>query len=117
LIFGWEGYAKTVHHQIVTGNYLKKKLEENNWMVLNKTPLPIACFMDLSQSNPKDFANTICDQVLQSGKAWISVYPVNGIPCLRACITNYATTEKEIDDFLDLLNGLRDAYQDFDGAN
>jgi glutamate/tyrosine decarboxylase-like PLP-dependent enzyme len=111
LIFGWEGHAQTIRHQVETGNYLKQKLADNNWTVLNNTSLPVACFTDLSEKYPQEFANKLCDDVLKSGKAWISVYPVNGVPCLRACITNYATTQKEIDDLISLLNDLRNNYQ------
>lgn len=107
LIFGWEGYAQTVHHQVRIGEYLKEKLVEYGWKLMNETPLPVACFTDPEHENDDAFATNVCDQVLQSGKAWISVYPVNKINTLRACITNYATTEKEIDDFIKLINQKR----------
>jgi glutamate/tyrosine decarboxylase-like PLP-dependent enzyme len=107
IIFGWEGYARTVSHQVKMGNYMKEELHKNGWHTLNDTELPVACFADESFTTNPGHADRICEQVLKSGKAWISVYPIHGINTLRACITNYATTEKEIDHFIELINKLR----------
>lgn len=108
LIFGWEGYARTVNHQVKTGRYLKKQLARHGWEVTNNTELPVACFTDPRLHPHDQQVRTICDQVLRSGKSWISVYPLNGKASLRACITNYATTPSVIDDFVALLNQSRE---------
>ncbi len=107
LIFGWDGYAETINHQVEIGNYLRTQLIKYGWEITNNTELPVVCFTDPEKKTDAEFANEICNRVLDSGKAWISVYRVNGINSLRACITNYATTESEIDDFISLLNSIR----------
>lgn len=110
LIFGWEGYAETVHHQVEIGNYLRRELLKNNWEITNDSELPVICFTAPEYKHTKNFATDICNKVLKSGKAWLSVYRVNGSNSLRACITNYATTETEIDAFVSLLNKFRIEY-------
>ena len=107
LIFGWDGYAKTIHHQVEIGDYLQQQLLKNGWEITNDTDLPVVCFTNPDQKDNENYADKVCTQILESGKAWVSVYPVNGIKSLRACITNYATTTNEIDEFIFLLNDCR----------
>ena len=108
LIFGWEGFAQTVRHQTEMGRLLKKLLRENGWKLYNDTDLPIACFSAPAFEADDAFALHICDKVLQSGQAWISVYRIGKVNTLRACITNYATTEKEVRELVKLLERLRE---------
>lgn len=96
LFFGWEGYGRMINRQNQIGGFLKEELRKNGWKMYNDTELPIACFMDPRHEQTAGFARAVCDKVLQSGKAWISVYPVGGVETLRACITNYASGEEEI---------------------
>ena len=104
LFFGWEGYANVIRHQVAMGDLLKKLLVNSGWKMYNDTPLPIACFaLEVFEKNPA-LALTICEKIIKSGKAWISVYKIGEINTLRACITNYATTEKEVQLLVDLLN-------------
>lgn len=107
LIFGWDGYAKTIQHQFKMGVYLEEKLIENGWDIMNKPLLPVVCFTSTEHMDIPDFAAKMCENLIDSGQTWLSVYPIDGIQVLRACICNYSTTEKEIDDFVDLLNHLK----------
>jgi glutamate/tyrosine decarboxylase-like PLP-dependent enzyme len=104
IIFGWEGYQQTIRHQTMMGELMQEKLIESGWEIINDTPLPVVCFTDPSQKNNEHFAQKMCTEILASGQAWISTYKVNGINSMRACITNYATTEKEIHAFVHLVN-------------
>ncbi len=110
LFFGWEGYTKTIRHQAAIGDYLRKTLKENGWKIMNSTPLPVVCFTDPSFESQDDFANTLCNRMVASGKTWVSVYRVNGYNTLRACITNYATTPHDIDKLVMLANEQRSAF-------
>lgn len=107
LFFGWEGYGEVIRHQSRMGSLLKEELRKSGWKVYNETELPIACFMDSAHEQAPGFARAVADRVLKSGKAWISVYPVGGVETLRACITNYATGEKEVRELVKLLNACR----------
>jgi glutamate/tyrosine decarboxylase-like PLP-dependent enzyme len=102
LFYGWEGFEKTLDHHMEMGEALNAKLVQNDWKILNDTPLPIVCFSKDIYSD--EDIKKICAHVVQSKKAWISTYPVNGNLSLRACITNYATSEKELDQLVLLLH-------------
>ncbi|MCB0546194.1 MAG: aminotransferase class V-fold PLP-dependent enzyme [Phaeodactylibacter sp.] len=107
LFFGWDGYAQMIRHQCRMGSLLKEELRESGWKIYNDTELPIACFMDPDHEQTPGFARAVTDKVIGSGKAWISVYPAAGVECLRACITNYASGEKEIRELAALINAAR----------
>lgn len=107
LVFGWEGYARTIRHQAEMGRLLKKLLLENGWKLYNDTEMPIACFMDPAFEQDDNYAARLCGKVLQSGKAWISVYRTGAVNTLRACITNYATEEKDVRELVGLLEEVR----------
>ena len=104
LFYGWKGYETTIEHQARIGNMLKQKLIENNWNVKNDTPFPIVCFADDRFKEEDRFIKTILNSILAKGKSWLSVYPINGQPTFRVCITNYNTTELEIDELVNELN-------------
>ena len=104
LIYGWEGFGQLIDSQIEKGEYLKNRLRENGWKLYNNSPLPVVNFGLESFEKNENLALEIAKKVIDSGKAWISVYRVNGINALRACVTNYATTESEIDILVDSLN-------------
>ncbi|MEZ4830346.1 MAG: aminotransferase class V-fold PLP-dependent enzyme [Bacteroidia bacterium] len=103
VFYGWKGYADTIEYQVKMGDLLKEKLVRAGWKINNHSRLPIVCFTDKNHENDANFAPAICNYVVKSGKAWISVFPIDTRPALRACITNYATTEKEIDELILLL--------------
>ena len=107
LVFGWKGYDETIEHQIKMGEYLNQKLLENNWILYNNTTLPISCFGDPRFIDSPDFAKYMYDSVLETGEIWINQYPVGDLFTLRACITNYATEERHIDELINLLNEKR----------
>ena len=107
LIFGWDGYSETIAHQVQMGNYLRAKLKEDGWVITNETKLPVVCFSDPSQLENGQFATRMCEKVLESGNAWLSVYKVNQVNSLRACITNYATQPSDLEQFVSLLNDTR----------
>ncbi len=110
LFFGWDGFRETIQHQADTGDYLKKELTVQGWKLYNTSPLPVTCFNDPEYHEDPDFAKYICDRVFQSGKAWISIYQINGRNTLRACITNYNTGKEEIDNLIRLLDQFRREY-------
>ncbi len=101
LFYGWAGFEKTLNHHMDMGKALKEKLKNHDWKILNHTPLPIVCFS--KENYTDDDIKKICTHVVQSKKAWISTYPINEKLSLRACITNYATNENELDQLVLLL--------------
>jgi len=112
LFYGWNGYEKVINHQAKMREYLRAKLTENNWMIKNSTELPVVCFTGQQFESDVNFTKSILDNILARGNSWISVYPIKNVPTFRACITNYNTTEIEIDELIEELNKEREAYQD-----
>jgi glutamate/tyrosine decarboxylase-like PLP-dependent enzyme len=109
LVAGWNGYETTIRHQTAMGNFLREKLVANNWEVVNKTQLPVICFVDRERNSSRDYLQKILNSVLASGKAWISTTKLgNGRVVLRACITNYRTTEEDIENLVCALNEARE---------
>ncbi len=107
LMYGTEGYARVIKKQVETGNRLRELLRENGWKILNNTPLPVVCFTDESSDGDPGFTRAVCDRVVRSGQAWISVYPVHGVQALRACITNYNTDQQHLCELVELLGKAR----------
>lgn len=112
MVFGWKGYEETIGKMTAEGARLKRLLQDNNWEILNNTPLPLACFTDKALKNDPEFISWLCDKVVSSGKAWISVYPVKTINTIRACITNYNTSVTDLEKLVGLLNELRSGYRE-----
>ena len=111
MFFGWNGYGEIIGHQTRMGNILREKLRKNKWSVQNSTELPVICFNDDKHLSDDDFINFILNKTIKSGKSWISIYPVNGKACLRACITNYNTSDKDIEELVAELNHYREMYK------
>ncbi len=104
LIFGWDGYKQVIEEQIKMGNILREKLQKLGWFIYNKTPLPVVCFGNKTFESDTNAALQISKKIIESGKAWLSVYKINGVNTLRACITNYASNENNIEELVGLLN-------------
>jgi len=86
-------------------------LIQHGWSIRNETPLPVVCFTDEGFTDHPEFARTVCQDVVKSGKAWISVYPIADKEVLRACITNYNTDESNIVELVEILNTFRENYR------
>ncbi len=108
---GWAGYEACIRYQVELGDLLRRQLEKSGWKVINHTRLPVVCFVDHMSAAGKteSFLEKICNQVLSSGKAWISVTRFNpDTPVLRACITNFRTTPEDVIALVDILNESRE---------
>ncbi len=107
---GWEGYAIAIRHMVARGEQMRNELVASGWEVVNKTPLPLVCFVDgkSAQGRSAEFLDAIALKVVASGKAWISTTRLAGsTPVLRACITNYRTQAEDVSALLAVLNWAR----------
>jgi aromatic-L-amino-acid/L-tryptophan decarboxylase len=111
MMFGWRGYEEVIGYQTAIGESLKEKLLKSRWKVMNNSPFPVVCFTDEKHLDDPQFTNSIVKGILESGKSWLSVYPIFGKPTFRACITNYNTTKKDINDFVEELNAWRERFE------
>lgn len=111
LFFGWKGYQEVIEYQSNIGDYLDQQLEANGWTIKNTTPLPISCFTDDKFRDNPEFIPYVHKAILDNQQSWISIYPINGMPTLRACITNYQSNEKHIDQLINQLNRAREMFK------
>jgi len=100
--YGESGYAKMIDHQTEMGNVLRTLLQRTGWRIVNNTPLPLVCFTRDGLDTGAFLAALYKHQI-----AWMSEARVaGGPPVLRACITNYRTTERDIHRVVEEMNRL-----------
>lgn len=107
MTYGWEGYTDLIQRQLENGNYLQGALNKNGWIILSESILPIICFTHHTIRSKPNVTQEISNKLVSSGKAWVSTYELKGVKCLRACITNFATTQIDIDEFIDEIDRLK----------
>jgi glutamate/tyrosine decarboxylase-like PLP-dependent enzyme len=93
-VAGWEGYEEVLRHQVAMGDELRRALLADGWEVVNRTPLPVVCFVDgRGPAGRAAHLEALCRHVVGSGRTWISTARIGAerTPALRACITNYRT--------------------------
>jgi glutamate/tyrosine decarboxylase-like PLP-dependent enzyme len=88
---GESGYAEMIEHQARIGNVLRRALTATGWQIVNETPLPLVCFARENLDPPAFLAALHSRQI-----AWMSEARIGGLPVLRACISNFRTTEADI---------------------
>jgi len=90
---GESGYIEMIEHQARMGEVLRTLLQRDGWRIVNKTPLPLVCFTR-DGLNISTFLAALYDRQI----AWMSAIRLNdGDPVLRACVTSFRTTEREIE--------------------
>ncbi len=88
---GANGYAEMIGHQARMGDVLRGALRASGWSILNSTPLPLVCFTRDGVVPGEFLASLHRSQI-----AWMSEARVGDIPAVRACITSFRTTERDI---------------------
>ncbi len=107
-VAGWNGYATVIRQQTKMGVILKKALALNKWRVVNNTPLPVACFIDATdESGFAKNCEAIVKRVVDDGRAWVSMTKLNGLPVIRACVTNFKSQSDDIQALITALNHAR----------
>jgi glutamate/tyrosine decarboxylase-like PLP-dependent enzyme len=88
---GESGYVAMIEHQTRMGDVLRTSLQNSGWRVVNTTPLPLVCFTRDGLDTAK-FQAAIQERQI----AWMSEVQLRGVPVVRACITSFRTTERDI---------------------
>jgi glutamate/tyrosine decarboxylase-like PLP-dependent enzyme len=93
-VVGWQGYAVALRRQTMLGNTMRSLLAGSGWKIVNDTPLPVVCFVATTRA---ESPATIVDSIVRKGNVWISAVVLpDGTPALRACITNFRTSETDV---------------------
>lgn len=98
---GASGHAQMIEQQTRMGDFLRKSLISTGWNVVNSTPFPVVCFTREGLDIPAFLASVRERQI-----AWISEAEVRGNPVIRACITSFRTTERDLRAIVDEINRL-----------
>lgn len=88
---GAPGYAEILERQARLGDLLRHSLTESGWTILNQTPLPLVCFTREGLDIAEFLATLRQEQI-----AWVSEVRIGNTPAVRACITSYRTTERDL---------------------
>lgn len=110
---GRVGYAEQIERDTALGAELARRITDDGWELVNRTPLPVVCFTDpgtrtLERPAASEWHDRVAQKVVASGEAWISAAHLAGRPALRACITSYRTTERDIERLVTALSRARD---------
>ena len=101
---GFAGIGERIERQTEVGEYLRSELERAGWRLLNPTPLPVACFTHDAIDRGEAAMSDIVRSIVTSNEAWISKTRLRDeIDALRACVTNFETTEGDIDALIESL--------------
>ncbi|HYK18212.1 MAG TPA: pyridoxal-dependent decarboxylase [Bryobacteraceae bacterium] len=100
--YGESGYIEMIEHQTRMGNMLRALLGCSGWKIVNSTPLPLVCFT----RNGIDVTKFLA-AVLERNIAWMSTVKLsNGVHALRACVTSFRTTERDVEEVVAALDRL-----------
>lgn len=105
MVHGDTAYQATLRHQIYMGELLKAKLAAHQWRVVNETPLPVLCFIDLHGCDVESLRR----DVIATKQAFLTTTKLtfDNKKVLRAGIPNFLTQENHLDEFIGILNGAR----------
>jgi len=98
---GEHGYAEMLDHQARMGNVLRESLTSTGWRIVNTTPLPVVCF-----AREGIVPSQLVAELRERQIAWMSDAQLGGVPVVRACITSFRTTEKDIEWVVGQINSL-----------
>lgn len=104
-VHGIDGIAARIEHQALLAEVLRARLSEAGWQLVNDTPLPVVCFTHPVLESEDMSHDDVAHRLRADQLAWISkVRLANGVTALRASITNYNTTESDVERLVGALN-------------
>ncbi len=98
---GETGLVCMLEHQAHMGKVLREALETSGWRIVNSTPLPVVCF-----TRDGLVPTALLAALRERQIAWMSEANLGGIPVIRACVTSFRTTERDIEWVVSEMNGL-----------
>lgn len=102
---GLASIARRIEHQADMGDYLRARLAADGWTLLNQTPLPVVCFSHPQLEQRAAGFGDIVSWLRKEQIAWISKTRLRGRQsALRACVTNFHTEPRDVDQLVDGLN-------------
>lgn len=100
---GWAGYGELVERAVARAARLRDVLAFRNWKIANDSVVAVVC-AEPPQGTRCTPAEIVA-RVRNSGRAWISTTVFEATPVVRFCITNAETTQDDITEVVDSLEG------------
>lgn len=94
---GEENFAKIIDHQTAMGAYFRQKITAAGWQIVNDTPLPVVNFTHPELVARGVAPDTVLEELYAEQQLWISSVTLRGQKVFRMCITNFKTTEADVD--------------------
>lgn len=95
---GASGVAAFVDHQAAMGDLLRRRLVEEGWRVVNRSPFPVVCFTHDDVPTDEQGSAAFMQRVLDEGRVWISNVRLPHVGwALRACVTSFRTNAEDVE--------------------
>ena len=108
---GWQGYGRHIEYSVAMLALLRDRLESTGWKTANPGALGVLCVIPPEGYRP---VRILVDELVSSGRAWVSAASFEGKEVVRICITNGRTEGQDIDALAVLLNFHGDAAYESD---
>jgi glutamate/tyrosine decarboxylase-like PLP-dependent enzyme len=102
-VAGWSGHAAHVERSIELIRLLAKDLAAKGWSIVNEPELAVLCVEP--PAHRRGDARAIVQEILASGRAWVSVATYEGRDVIRICVTHGETTLDDIAELVSTLQG------------
>ena len=99
---GWEGIAEHLKQTVALMARLRSELVADGWRIVSDSPMAVLC-AEPPAGCPG--ARSIADEIVTSGKAWLTTARFEGRKVVRICLTNGMTTERDVTALAKLLLG------------
>ncbi len=98
LVAGRQGYEQSMRRQLALGDLLRRELLKTGWTVRSRSLLPVVCFDDAPYDGKATLSHVqaLVRRTVSSSQAWVCAVRTVGCPVVRACISNYVTTEHDV---------------------
>lgn len=111
---GSEGYKTSIGEDVKLAKYLFQLAKEHPQLQAMSYNLSITTFRFIPEGNNEEFnleyLNTLNEALLNNlqsgGEAFLSNALVDGKYCLRACVVNFRTSEKDMNEIVEIVNRL-----------
>lgn len=90
---GWSAHAAHVERAVALGKDLAARLSASGWTVVNEPQLAVVCAAPPPGAPP---VRDIVQQIVRSGRAWLSAAKLEGRDVMRACVTHGETSAEDI---------------------
>ena len=79
-------------------------MTQHGWTIINDTPLPVVNFTHPRFESGQLHVDECLNTLYQAQEVWLSSVTLKGQKVFRMCISNFKTTETDVDFLVETLN-------------